>query len=156
MIEPLLDDPLVEFIGEIGDHEKNEFLGNALALLFPIDWPEPFGLVMIEAMATGTPVIAWRKGSVPKVIDEGLTGFVVNSIEGAVRAVEQIGGLDRSAVRQQFEARFTASQMAFKYLAVYEELVGSRRTKLVKRVPVAISMPTLDDHPLQPLQVNGG
>ena len=155
VIEPLLDDPLVEFIGEIGDHEKNEFLGNALALLFPIDWPEPFGLVMIEAMATGTPVIAWRKGSVPKVIDEGVTGFVVDSIEGAVRAVEQIGGLDRSAVRQQFEARFTASQMTFNYLAVYEELVGSRRRKLVKRVPVAISMPTADDHPLQPLQVNG-
>ena len=131
MIEPLLDDPLVEFIGEIGDHEKNEFLGNALALLFPIDWPEPFGLVMIEAMATGTPVIGWRKGSVPKVVDEGVTGFVVNSIEGAVRAVEQIGGLDRSAVRQQFEARFTASQMAFKYLAVYEELVGSNLSEFI-------------------------
>ena len=155
VIAPLFDDPLVEFIGEIADHEKNEFLGNALALLFPIDWPEPFGLVMIEAMATGTPVIAWRNGSVPKVIDEGVTGSVVNSIEGAVRAVEQIGGLDRSAVRQQFEARFTASQMTFKYLAVYEELVGSRRRKLVKGVPVAVSMPAVDDHPLQPLQVNG-
>jgi hypothetical protein len=96
-----------------------------------------------------------RKSAVPKVVDEGVTGFVVNSIEGAVRAVEQIGGLDRSAVRQQFEARFTASQMAFKYLAVYEELVGSKHKKLVKRVPVAISMPTVDDPPLQPLQVNG-
>ena len=156
MIEPLLDDPLVEFIGEIGDHEKNEFLGNALALLFPIDWPEPFGLVMIEAMATGTPVIAWRKGSVPKVIDEGVTGFVVNSIEGAVRAVGQIGDLDRTAVRRRFEARFTASQMASKYLAVYKELVaGSKRRKLIKSVPVASSMPAVDDHPLQPLQVNG-
>jgi glycosyltransferase involved in cell wall biosynthesis len=156
VIEPLLDDPLVEFIGEIGDHEKNEFLGNALALLFPIDWPEPFGLVMIEAMATGTPVIAWRKGSVPKVIDEGVTGFVVDSIEGAVRAVEQIGGLDRSAVRRQFEARFTSFQMASKYLAVYKELVaGSKRRALIKSAPVAISMPTVDDHPLQPLQVNG-
>ena len=112
VIEPLLHDPLVEFIGEIGDHEKNEFLGNALALFFPIDWPEPFGLVMIEAMATGTPVIAWRKGSVPQVIDEGVTGFVVDSIEGAVRAVGQIGVLDRTAVRQQFETRFTSSQMA--------------------------------------------
>src|SRR4029077_17700053 len=145
VIEPLLDDPLVEFIGEIGDHEKNEFLGNALALLFPIDWPEPFGLVMIEAMATGTPVIPWRKGSVPKVIDEGVTGFVVDSIEGAVRAVEQIGGLDRSVVRQQFEARFTASQMAFKYLAVYEGLLArSKRRKLIKSIPVARSMPTVD------------
>jgi glycosyltransferase involved in cell wall biosynthesis len=156
VIEPLLHDPLVEFIGEIGDHEKNEFLGNALALLFPIDWPEPFGLVMIEAMATGTPVIAWRRGSVPKVIDEGVTGFVVDSIEGAVRAVEQIGGLDRSAVRQQFEARFTASQMAFKYLAVYKELVaGSKRRKLAKSVPVEKWISIADDHLLQPLQVNG-
>ena len=156
VIEPLFHDPLVEFIGEISDHEKNEFLGNALALLFPIDWPEPFGLVMIEAMATGTPVIAWRKGSVPKVIDEGVTGFVVNSIEGAVRAVGQIGALDRTAVRRQFEARFTSSQMASQYLAVYKELVvGSARGKLVKSVPVAISMPAVDDHPLQPLQVNG-
>jgi glycosyltransferase involved in cell wall biosynthesis len=107
-------------------------------------------------MATGTPVIAWRKGSVPKVVDEGVSGFVVDSIEGAMRAVEQIGGLDRSAVRQQFEARFTSSQMAAKYLAVYEELVaGSKRQKLVNSVPVAISMPTVGDHPLQPLQVNG-
>ena len=154
-IEPLLDDPLIEFIGEIADYEKNEFLGNALALLFPIDWPEPFGLVMIEAMATGTPVIAWRKGSVPKVITEGVTGFVVDSIEGAVRAVEQISSLDRSAVRQRFEARFTASRMTFKYLAVYEELVGAERKKLVNSLPLATAMPTADDHPLQPLQVNG-
>jgi glycosyltransferase involved in cell wall biosynthesis len=99
---------------------------------------------MIEAMATGTPVIAWRQGSVPKVIDEGVTGCVVNSIEGAVRAVKRIGGLHRSAVRQQFEARFTASQMTFKYLSVYEELVGTKRKKT--------AMPTADDHSLQPLQ----
>jgi glycosyltransferase involved in cell wall biosynthesis len=111
---------------------------------------------MIEAMAMGTPVIGWRKGSVPKVIDEGVTGFVVNSIEGAVRAVEQIGSLDRTAVRQQFEARFTASQMATKYLAVYEELLaGSTRKKLAKSVPVEKRISTVDDHPLQPLQVNG-
>jgi glycosyltransferase involved in cell wall biosynthesis len=156
VIEPLLHDPLVEFIGEIGDHEKNEFLGNALALLFPIDWPEPFGLVMIEAMATGTPVIAWRKGSVPKVIDEGVTGFVVDSIEGAVRAVDQIGVLDRKAVRRQFEARFTSSQMASKYLAVYNELiVGSKSKKLVKSVPAKKWISIVDDHPLQPLPVNG-
>ncbi|MGB6312457.1 MAG: glycosyltransferase, partial [Pseudolabrys sp.] len=120
--------------------------------LFPIDWPEPFGLVMVEAMATGTPVIAWRNGSVPKVVDEGVTGFVVDSIEDAVRAVGQIGVLDRSAVRQRFEERFTSSQMATKYIAVYKELVaGSKRRKLVKSV--AISMPTVDDHPLQPIQV---
>ena len=101
---------------------------------------------MIEAMATGTPVIAWRKGTVPKVIDEGVTGFVVDSIEDAVRAVGQIGVLDRTAVRQQFEARFTSSQMATKYLAVYEELVaGLSAENLLK--DVAISMPTVDDHP---------
>jgi glycosyltransferase involved in cell wall biosynthesis len=110
---------------------------------------------MIEAMAMGTPVIAWRKGSVPKVIDEGVTGFVVNSIGDALRAVSQISGLDRSAVRQRFEARFTASQMAFKYLAVYEELVGSKRKKLAKSAPVENWRSIVDDHPLQPLQVNG-
>jgi glycosyltransferase involved in cell wall biosynthesis len=140
------------YIGEIGDHEKNEFLGNALALLFPIDWPEPFGLVMIEAMAMGTPVIGWRKGSVPKIIDEGVTGFVVNSIGDALRAVGQISGLDRSAVRQRFEARFTASQMAFKYLAVYEELLaGSTRKKLAKSVLIEKWMSIENDHTLQPL-----
>ena len=156
VIEPLLHDPLIEFIGEIGDHEKNEFLGNALALLFPIDWPEPFGLVMIEAMAMGTPVIGWRKGSVPKVIDEGVTGFVVNSIEDALRAVGRIGVLDRTAVRQQFEARFTSSQMATKYLAVYKELIaGSKRKKLAKSIPVEKWMSIVDDHPLQPFPVNG-
>jgi glycosyltransferase involved in cell wall biosynthesis len=111
---------------------------------------------MIEAMATGTPVIAWRKGSVPKVIDEGVTGFVVDSIEGAVRAIDEIGVLDRTAVRQQFEARFTSSRMATEYFAVYKELAaGSKRRKLVKSVPVARSMPTVDDHPLQPRPVNG-
>jgi glycosyltransferase involved in cell wall biosynthesis len=121
-------------------------------LLFPIDWPEPFGLVMIEAMAMGTPVIGWRKGSVPKVIDEGVTGFVVSSIEGAVRAIEQIGTLDRSAVR----ARFKASKMAFKYLAVYKELVvGSEHKKPAKSVPVEKWMSIVDGHPLQPLPVNG-
>jgi glycosyltransferase involved in cell wall biosynthesis len=109
---------------------------------------------MIEAMATGTPVIAWRKGSVPKVIDEGVTGFVVDSIEGAVRAVGQISVLDRTAVRRKFEARFTSSQMAFRYLAVYEELVGSKRKKFAKSVP-SRSPCLLDDHPSQPLQVSG-
>jgi len=128
VIEPLLDDPLVEFIGEIGDGEKGEFLGNARALLFPIDWPEPFGLVMIEAMSTGTPVIAWRTGSVPQIIDEGVTGFVVKSIEGAMRAVEQVRGLARTAVRRRFEARFTASQMARAYIAAYERLLAVGET----------------------------
>lgn len=127
VIEPLLDHPLVDFIGEISDGEKNDFLGNALALLFPIDWPEPFGLVMIEAMSTGTPVIAWRIGSVTKVIDEGVTGFIVDSIEEAVSAVQKVYSLNRLSVRQRFEARFTSSHMAQSYLAAYERLSAARK-----------------------------
>ena len=125
MIRPQLDHPLVEFIGEIGDLEKCGFLGNALALLFPIDWPEPFGLVMIEAMATGTPVIAWRKGSVPEVIDEAVSGFVVESVDEAVVAVEGVRALSRRSVRDQFEARFTASKMAQHHLEAYRRVLSS-------------------------------
>jgi glycosyltransferase involved in cell wall biosynthesis len=123
VIRPQLDHPLIEFIGEIGDHEKREFLGNASALLFPIDWPEPFGLVMIEAMREGTPTVAWRRGSVPEVIDEGVTGFIVESIDEAVVALRQAFALDRKAVRKRFEERFTAAQMASNYVAAYEGLI---------------------------------
>jgi glycosyltransferase involved in cell wall biosynthesis len=122
VIRPQLDHPLIEFIGEIGDHEKRDFLGNAIALLFPIEWPEPFGLVMIEAMREGTPSIAWRRGSVPEVVDEGVTGFIVDSVEEAVGAVHMAVDLDRNAVRQRFEERFTASQMASNYVLEYEHL----------------------------------
>jgi glycosyltransferase involved in cell wall biosynthesis len=122
VIRPQLDHPLVEFIGEIGDHEKRDFLGNAIALLFPIEWPEPFGLVMIEAMREGTPSIAWRRGSVPEVVDEGVTGFIVDSIEEAVVAVHRAVDLDRTAVRQRFEERFTAARMASNYVVEYEHL----------------------------------
>ncbi len=125
VIRPQLDHPLIDFIGEIGDHEKRDFLGNAIALLFPIDWPEPFGLVMIEAMKEGTPTIAWRCGSVPEVIDEGVTGFTVLSIEEAVDAVVKAGDLDRRAVRQRFETRFTAARMALDYVAEYRRLSGA-------------------------------
>jgi glycosyltransferase involved in cell wall biosynthesis len=118
-IEPLLDDPLVEFIGEIGDHEKPAFLGGASALLFPIDWPEPFGLVMIEAMACGTPVVAWNCGSVPEIIDDGITGRVVDSHDAAVAAVAEVAGYDRSLVRATFERRFSATAMARSYEALY-------------------------------------
>jgi len=121
-IEPLLHDG-VEFVGEIGGREKDEFLGNAYALLFPIDWPEPFGLVMIEALACGTPVIAWRNGSVPEVIDDGRTGFIVDSVEEAVKAVSRVADLDRHACRQAFEERFDAACMARKYVEVYRRLV---------------------------------
>ncbi|MFW6076100.1 MAG: glycosyltransferase family 4 protein [Chloroflexota bacterium] len=118
-IEPLLADPLVEYIGEIGDDEKEAFLGNAYALLFPIDWPEPFGLVMIEAMACGTPVVAFRRGSVPEVIDHGVTGFIVDSVEAAVKATTRIDGLSRWRCRQVFERRFSAERMANDYLDIY-------------------------------------
>jgi glycosyltransferase involved in cell wall biosynthesis len=125
IIEPLLraSRPWVEFIGEVGGREKDEFLGNALALLFPIDWPEPFGLVMIEALACGTPVIAWRNGSVPEIIADGKTGFIVESVEEAVRAVGRVTGLSRLVCRKVFEERFDAARMARDYLEVYRRLV---------------------------------
>jgi glycosyltransferase involved in cell wall biosynthesis len=126
-IEPMLDNGLIEFIGEINDAQKQDFLGNALALLFPIDWPEPFGLVMIEAMATGTPVIAWRNGSVPEVIEHGLTGIVLDSIDGAVDAVRVARNLDRTAVRRQFESRFTVNSMTQKYIDIYEQQTARSR-----------------------------
>ena len=119
-IRPLLDDPLVEYVGEIGEAEKEEFLGNAAALLFPIDWPEPFGLVMIEAMACSTPVIAWHCGAVPEVIEDGVNGFIVNSQEEAVAAVHRLPQLDRRQVRASFERRFSAEIMASHYVDLYE------------------------------------
>jgi glycosyltransferase involved in cell wall biosynthesis len=125
-IRPLLDHPLIEFIGEIGEREKQEFLGNAYALLFPIDWPEPFGLVMIEAMACGTPVVAFPRGSVPEVIDEGVTGFIVQSIEEAVVALERIQHFDRGRCREVFERRFSATRMANDYVKIYEKVLASR------------------------------
>jgi glycosyltransferase involved in cell wall biosynthesis len=122
VIEPLLADPLVEFVGEIGDAEKSEFLGNAAALLFPIDWPEPFGLVMIEAMACGTPVIAWSNGSVPEIIDQGVTGYIVKSEEEAASAVKRAIALDRRVIRTVFEQRFGAKVMARNYIKLYWQL----------------------------------
>jgi glycosyltransferase involved in cell wall biosynthesis len=123
VVAPLLKDPSVEYVGEIGDGEKDEFLGNAFALLFPIDWPEPFGLVMIEAMACGTPVIAYRSGSVPEVIDDGVTGFIVEGLEDAVKAAERIETLSRIRCLELFEQRFVASRMAKDYLAIYQRLI---------------------------------
>lgn len=125
-VRPLLHLPGVEFIGEIGESEKNAFLGNARALLFPIDWPEPFGLVMIEAMACGTPVIAYPCGAVPEVLEDGVTGFVVDGIEAAVAAVERTAELDRRACRASFERRFSARRMATDYLEVYRRLLHGR------------------------------
>jgi glycosyltransferase involved in cell wall biosynthesis len=129
VIAPLLDGPGVEFIGEINEQQKNEFLGEAQALLFPADWPEPFGLSMIEAMACGTPVLAFRCGSVPEVIDEGVTGFIVENLEDAVEALPRVLALDRQAVRQRFDERFAASRMAKDYLAVYRSLLKHSQTE---------------------------
>jgi glycosyltransferase involved in cell wall biosynthesis len=126
-IGPLLSHPLVDFIGEITDSEKNRFLGGARALLFPIDWPEPFGLVMIEAMACGTPVIAYPCGSVREVIEDGVTGFIVRDVEEAAAAVQRVAELDRAVIRRRFEQRFTAGRMAEAYLAVYRGLIAERR-----------------------------
>ena len=125
-IAPLLDHPLIDYIGEIGDSEKSEFLGNARALLFPIDWPEPFGLVMIEAMACGTPVIAWNRGSVPEVIEHGVTGYIVDSEEEALAALSTIEQLDRHTIRAVFERRFAARTMACAYVDLYARLLQSR------------------------------
>jgi glycosyltransferase involved in cell wall biosynthesis len=128
-IEPLLDHPLVEFVGEINDRQKSDFLGNALALLFPIDWPEPFGLVMIESMSSGTPVIAWNNGSVQEIIDDAQSGVIVETIEAAADAVQKVRNMDRRLVRRAFETRFSVSQMAGNYLKVYEQLLHKSPTK---------------------------
>jgi glycosyltransferase involved in cell wall biosynthesis len=122
-IEPLLKGADVEFIGEIGEHQKSEFLGNAKALLFPIAWREPFGLVMIEAMACGTPVIAFRNGSVPEVLENGRTGYIVENESQAIEALRQIDQLDRGAIRAEFDKRFTAQHMAQNYLKLYARLI---------------------------------
>lgn len=145
-IRPLLDHPLIEFIGEIGDHQKAAFLGGAEALLFPIKWPEPFGLVMIEAMAAGTPVIAYRYGSAPEVIDEGITGFLVDSEEEAAAAVIRARGLDRREIRRRFDRRFSSVAMARGYLDLYADRLArcpyapelaSARVPTEKQGPVA-------------------
>jgi glycosyltransferase involved in cell wall biosynthesis len=133
VIRPLMDHPLVEYIGEIGDDEKSDFLSGAIGLLVPIDWPEPFGLVMIEAMACGTPVIAYNRGSVPEIIEDGVTGFIVEDEISAVAAIKQLSNLSRAAVRKQFEKRFTARRMALDYIATYRSLIEAAepRIKLV-------------------------
>jgi glycosyltransferase involved in cell wall biosynthesis len=126
-IRHLLDHPLVEFVGEIGDHEKNDFLASGAALLFPIDWPEPFGMVMIEALACGTPVIAWRHGSVEEILTDGVTGFSCDDVDQAVDAVENLDRIDRQRCRIEFDRRFTVEQMAIRYVSVYQQLVDQIR-----------------------------
>jgi glycosyltransferase involved in cell wall biosynthesis len=129
-IKPLLKGDLVEFIGEIGHDEKNAFLGNAAALLFPICWPEPFGLVMIEALACGTPVIAYRHGSVPEVLEDGVTGFIVQNVSGAVDAVKRLDEINRKVCRDYFDLHFSDERMALEYMAIYEKLVRTEPSAL--------------------------
>ena len=133
-IESLFSQPHVEYVGEIGERDKCEFLGQARALLFPIDWPEPFGLVMIEAMSCGTPCVAWRAGSVPEIINEGSNGFIVDSIEGAVAAVHRAAQLDRAGVRASFEQRFSAERMTRDYLALYRRLTAREESKAIVKL----------------------
>jgi glycosyltransferase involved in cell wall biosynthesis len=136
MIAPLLNDPGVEFIGEINEHSKAKFLGEAQALLFPIDWPEPFGLVMIEAMACGTPVLAFRQGSVSEIVDQGVTGAIVDTVDEAVWQLPRVIALDRRAVRRRFEERFSATRMAMDYIALYRSLLKRPSSKPETTAPL--------------------
>ena len=138
-IKPLIDQNNVEFVGELNDRQKQLFLGNAAALLFPIDWPEPFGLVMIEAMACGTPVIAWPRGSVPEVVEDGVTGFIVESEAEAVAAIGRIHRLDRRRIRERFDQRFTARRMAEDYVDGYRMLASMpARPKRRSTLPITL------------------
>jgi glycosyltransferase involved in cell wall biosynthesis len=123
-IKPMLSDPSIEFIGEIGDHEKSEFLGNAYAYLFPIDWPEPFGLTMIEAMACGTPTIAFRCGSVPEIITDRVTGFIVDDVPTAIERIARIPDIERRTCRAVFEQRFAVERMTSDYVSLYRRILG--------------------------------
>jgi glycosyltransferase involved in cell wall biosynthesis len=142
-IEPLLDHPLIEFVGEITDAEKDDFLGNALALVCPYDWPEPFGLVLIEAMACGTPVLAYRRGSIPEVIEPGVTGFICDSVEEMARALEGVPVLSRERCREQFDRRFTVERMVQNYLRVYNELLEGTVVPTETISAVAVAEPEL-------------
>ena len=135
-LQPHIDDEKIQLVGEVDDARKQPFLADAVALLFPIDWPEPFGLVMIEAMACGTPVIAYRSGSVPEVVEDGVTGFIVESEEEAVAAVSKVALLDRKVIRQRFEERFSSRRMAGEYVNQFQKLISGgslKRTAVLRR-----------------------
>jgi glycosyltransferase involved in cell wall biosynthesis len=138
-IAPLLNGPLVEFVGEINERDKTEFLGQAGALLFPVDWPEPFGLVMIEAMACGTPVLAFRCGSVPEIVEDGVTGRIVSTLDEALHALPEALALDRAAVRRRFEERFSAARMAKDYVKIYRSML--RKQEVPEEDLVEVSLP---------------
>ncbi|CAN2532276.1 D-inositol-3-phosphate+glycosyltransferase [Methylocapsa aurea] len=137
-IEPLLTLPGVEFVGEIDDRRKSGFLGEARALLFPIEWPEPFGLVMIEAMACGTPVLAFRRGSAPEIVEEGVTGYLVDSVEEAIARMGDVLALDRGQVRRRFETRFSAARMAKDYVAIYRRLLRAPAPAELRAHPIVL------------------
>lgn len=150
VIEPLLDPPAIEYIGEIDDRRKNRFLGDARALLFPIEWPEPFGVVMIEAMACGTPVLAFRRGSAPEVIDEDVTGCLADDVSEAVAKLGRVLALDRARVRRRFETRFSSTRMATEYVALYRRLLGaSGETRRLSAQPIRLPATRLLDHTLE-------
>jgi glycosyltransferase involved in cell wall biosynthesis len=140
-IEPLMDHPLVEYIGEISDAEKDDFLGDAYALLCPYDWPEPFGIVFIEALACGTPVLAYRRGSIPEIIDPEVTGFVCETLAEMTSAVERISLIDRQACRQAFETRFTVDRMAQNYVELYERIIREQSKPAAHRLRPRVSAP---------------
>jgi glycosyltransferase involved in cell wall biosynthesis len=144
-IKPLLDHPLIEFIGEISDAEKDEFIGNAAALVCPYDWPEPFGLVLIEALACGTPVLAYRRGSIPEIIDEGITGFICESLFEMAEAVGQIPIIDRHRCRAAFDERFTADRMARDYVTLYERIIEEGAAHAAPNIRAVRSSTSLSD-----------
>ena len=149
-IKSMLEGPDVEFVGEINDAQKNEFLGEAHALLFPIDWPEPFGLVMIEAMACGTPVLAFRRGSVAEIVEDGITGRIVDTLREAVAALPQVLAMDRRAVRRRFEERFSAARMCNDYVSVYRQLLRQMRapeSETISFAPTAEIIETIGTTP---------
>jgi glycosyltransferase involved in cell wall biosynthesis len=145
-VRPLIALPGIEFIGEIDERTKNKFLGDAQALIFPIDWPEPFGLVMIEAMACGTPVLAFRHGAVPEVIDDGVTGYVVESVDEALLKMGSLLGLDRSRVRRRFEERFPASRMARDYVRIYQSQTREIRKSSRRSATLNGELPEFSEH----------
>ena len=151
VVRPLMEHPLVEYVGEVNEREKDELLGGALGLLFPIDWPEPFGLVMTEAMACGTPVIAFPLGAVPEVMRDGVTGYVVRSVDEAVAAVERLPQIDRAACRRHFEERFSARRMARDYVAVYRRVLEAR-----ERARRAVFTRAARPEPCPPLKASRG
>ncbi|WP_213290467.1 glycosyltransferase family 4 protein [Bradyrhizobium sp. sGM-13] len=150
VIAPMLDGGGIEFIGEINDNAKGEFLGQAAGLLFPIDWPEPFGLVMIEAMACGTPVLAFRCGSVPEIIEDGLTGRIVSDVDEAVRAVPGLLALDRKAIRARFEERFSAARMAADYVKIYQKMLRQHTAPQLELSAMAALSAAANGHGSEP------